>query len=54
MHAPGRTKAYATRKAHSAHLVEILRRVAKRGGTRHVKGGSLILRVPRARTDLVS
>ena len=38
---------FATRKTSAAHYAEIRRRVAKRGGTRHVQGGALKLQMPR-------
>lgn len=47
MPARNRTRSFVTRKTSSSHLAEISRRVAKRGGTRHVRDRSLKLQVPR-------
>jgi hypothetical protein len=42
---------FATRKPSHAHFAEIRRRVALRGGTRHVQGGALKLRMPRVQRE---
>ncbi len=47
MPARNRTRSFTTRKTSSSHLNEIKRRVAMRGGTRHVQDGALKLQVPR-------
>lgn len=47
MPARNRTRSFVTRKTSSSHLAEIRRRVAKRGGTRHVQDGALKLQMPR-------
>jgi len=47
MPAHNRTRTFVTRKTSTSHLAEIRRRVAKRGGTRHVQDGALKLQVPR-------
>jgi len=41
------TQSYVTRRTPAEHLTEIRRRVAKRGGMRHVQGGALKLRMPK-------
>lgn len=47
MLAPRQTKPYATRKNRQGFKLELLRRVARRGGVRHVSGGTLKLTLPR-------
>ncbi|MBM3270556.1 MAG: hypothetical protein FJZ01_23220 [Candidatus Sericytochromatia bacterium] len=47
MSARNRSRVSATRKLSHAQLEELRRRVALRGGTRHVQGGALKLSVPR-------
>ncbi len=51
MSARNRTRTVATRKFSHAHLAELRRRVALRGGTRHVQDGALKLQVPRTQKE---